>query len=408
MISRPNHRASRVLVSGVGAVTPIGQGATETWKSTLEGRCGIGPVSRFDATVFATRLAGEIGDFDDEAAVGSRLMPQTDRSTRLSFAAASEALEDAAVDPRGLTPFAGGVTTANLAGGFEFGERELRQLWSRGGSHVSAYQSFAWFYAVNTGQLSIRHGLQGSSGVVVADECGGLEALALARRKVRAGTPFQLSGAVDFTLCSWGLAALQTGGRLSTCTDPASAYLPFDPRANGAVAGEGGAFMVLEDEEHAHERGADPYVEVNGHAASFDAVPGSHAGMVRCLRTALADAGLHVRDIDLVLADAAGVPAADEQESRALVEVFGRRAVAVTAPKATTGRLLSGGGSLDVAWAVLALRYGTVPPTPRVRPVPDCPLDLVVDQPRAADLRHAVVLARGHGGLCSALVLSRC
>jgi minimal PKS chain-length factor (CLF/KS beta) len=404
----PSAGDARAVVTGIGAISPVGHGSAETWKAVLQGRSGIAPISRFDAAGFTCGLAGEITDYEDTAAVGPRLVPQTDRSTRLSFAAAEEALADAGVDPADLDPFAAGITTANFAGGFEFGERELRQLWSRGGAYVSAYQSFAWFYAVNTGQLSIRHGLKGTSGVVVADECGGLEAVALARRNIRGGTPVQLTGAVDFSLCSWGMAALQTSRRLSTATDSSQAYLPFDDRASGAVPGEGGALLVLEDEHHARNRGADAYAAVTGHAASFDGDPGSHAGVVRCLRTTLADAGLEPRDVDVVLADGAGTLAADQQEARALTEVFGERRVPVTVPKTATGRLLSGGAALDVAWAVLALRHGTVPPTLHVTYPTDGPLDLVVGEARPGDLRHALVLARGHGGLCSALVLTRC
>nr|WP_296780674.1 beta-ketoacyl synthase N-terminal-like domain-containing protein [Rhodococcus sp. (in: high G+C Gram-positive bacteria)] len=395
------------VITGLGAVSPVGLGASETWKAMLNGRSGIDRIRRFDSSTYAVTLAGEISNFDDESAVGSRMMPQTDRSTRLSFAAAKECLADAVLDPSEWESYEAGVATANFAGGFDFGQRELHELWSNGSSYVSAYQSFAWFYAVNTGQLSIRHGMRGAGGAVVADECGGLEALALARRNIRSGTPIQLTGAVDFSLCSWGVASLQTSGRYTERTDPATAYLPFDSRATGAVPGEGGAMMVLEDAGHAHTRGADAYARFAGHAASFDPVPGSHTGLVRCVRTALADAGISAGDVDVVFADGAGAVDADREEVCALVELFGPRAIPVTVPKSTVGRLLSGGSALDVCVAVQAVRYGLVPPTVHSRPDADLPIDLVVDTPREVDVRHALVIARGHGGLCSAVVLSR-
>jgi act minimal PKS chain-length factor (CLF/KS beta) len=396
------------VVTGIGIVAPTGLGTADYWAATCAGESGIRPVGRFDASTYPCRLAGEVAGFDAAAYLPSRLLPQTDHMTRLALVAADLALGDAAVYPDTHAAFDKGVVTASSAGGFEFGHRELEKLWSMGSEHVSAYQSFAWFYAVNTGQISIRHGLKGPSGVLVTDQAGGLDALAQARRQLRRGSKLIVSGGVDGSICPWGWVAHIASGRLTTSADPAAAYLPFDERAAGHVPAEGGAILVLEDAVAACERGAPQvYGEIAGYSATFDPKPG--VGRPPTLRlaieNALADAGMASSDVDVVFADAAASPELDTVEADAIAAVFGAGAVPVTAPKTMTGRMYAGAGALDVATALLAIRDGVIPPTRNVRPARQYPIDLVTGQPRRAPVRAAVVIARGHGGYNSALVV---
>lgn len=252
-----------------------------------------------------------------------------------------------------------------LGGGFEFGQKELQALWGKGGKYVSAYQSFAWFYPVNSGQISIRHGLRGPGSAIVSEQAGGLDAIAKARRHVRSGTPLMVTGGVDGSLSPWSWLCIIRSGRLSLSRDPRSAYVPFDRRAQGSVVGEGGALLILEDAAQARERGAaHRYGEVAGYASTFDPRPGSgrEPGLRRAIELALSDASMAPDDIDVVFADACGVPELDRIEAEALAAVFGPRGVAVTAPKTMTGRLLAGGASLDVATALLAIRDKVIPP----------------------------------------------
>ena len=333
------------------------------------GRSGIGAVTRFDTSRYSASLAGE-ALVDTSALLPSRLLPQTDHMTRLSLIAAQEAFTDAHASPAAMPEFGAGVITAASAGGFAFGQRELESLWSKGSSHVSAYQAFAWFYPVNSGQISIRQQLRGPGGAIVADQAGGLDALAAGRRHVREGTLLMLAGAVDGSLCPWGWLCLLKSGRISPCSDPDLAYVPFDLGACGYVPGEGGALLVLEDAETARDRGATQvYGEIAGHAATFDPRPGAGAsrGLRRAAELALADAGMRPDDIDVVFADASGVPDLDRTEAEAIAEVFGSRSVPVTAPKTMTGRLLAGGSALDVATALLAIQHQTIPPTTNIR-----------------------------------------
>ncbi|WP_306329339.1 ketosynthase chain-length factor [Streptomyces venezuelae] len=399
--------SASVVVTGLGVAAPNGLGREDFWASTLGGKSGIGRLTRFDPSGYPARLAGEVPGFAAEEHLPSRLLPQTDRMTRLALVAADWALADAGVRPEEQDDFDMGVVTASASGGFEFGQGELQKLWSQGSQYVSAYQSFAWFYAVNSGQISIRNGMKGPSGVVVSDQAGGLDAVAQARRQIRKGTRLIVSGGVDASLCPWGWVAQLASDRLSTSEEPTRAYLPFDRDAQGHVPGEGGAILVMEAAEAARERGARIYGEIAGYGSTFDPRPGSgrEPGLRKAIELALADAGAAPGDIDVVFADAAAVPELDRVEAEAVNAVFGTGAVPVTAPKTMTGRLYSGAAPLDLAAAFLAMEEGVIPPTVNVEPDAAYGLDLVVDRPRTAEVNTALVIARGHGGFNSAMVV---
>ncbi|MFD7061147.1 ketosynthase chain-length factor [Streptomyces sp. NPDC059906] len=398
----------RVWVTGLGVASPNGLGVEAYWEATKAGESGIGVVSRFDPSSYPAQLAGEIRGFVAEDRLPARLLPQTDRMTQIALVTADWALENAGVVPSEVPEFDMGVITASSSGGFEFGQNELKALWSKGGQYVSAYQSFAWFYAVNSGQISIRNGMRGPSSVVVSDQAGGLDAFAQARRQIRKGTPLILSGAVDASICPWGWVAQLASDRLSTERSPERAYLPFDADSGGHVPGEGGALLLLEDADHARARGArQVYGEFVGHASTMDPAPGSERepGLRKAIELAIEDAGVLSKDIDVVFADAAAVPELDRIEARALTEVFGPHGVPVTAPKTMTGRLYSGAAPLDVVTALLSLRDGIVPPTVHSELSDQYDIDLVTGAARKATLRTALVLARGYGGFNSAVVV---
>lgn len=401
--------SARQVVTGLGIVAPNGIGVEEYWSATLAGRGAIGELTRFDTSPYRAKLAA-VTEIDAAAQLPGRLLPQTDLMTRLALVASQAALDDAGIDPKTMPQYAVGVFTGSSAGGFDFVQRELEALWSKGGEHVSAYQAFAWFYPVNSGQISIRHDTRGPGGAIVADGAGGLDAIAKARRYIRGGTPAMLTGAVDGSLCPWSWICLEASGRLSGQSDPRRGYLPFDTAADGHVPGEGGAILVLEDEASAKSRGARVYGEVAGYAATFDGRqgPDSGDGLRRAITLALADARMPASAIDVVFADAAAVPRLDTAEARVLADVFGNRAVPVTAPKTMTGRPQSGTGPLDVAAALLCLRDNVIPPTVNVdSPAHPALIDLVLGQPRPGRLNSALVLARGQGGFNSAVVLRR-
>lgn len=395
-------------MTGLGVIAPNGIGVEDYWRQTMRAVSGIDRITRFDPSPYPVRLAGEVRGFQAADHLPSRLLPQTDRVTQMALAAADWAVADAELDTSRLDSFDMGVVTANSIGGFEFGQRELANLWAQGPNYVSAYQSFAWFYAVNTGQISIRHGMRGPNGVVVTEQAGGLDAVAQARRHVRRGTRVVVSGGLEAPLCPWALAAQIPNGRLSRSEEPTAAYRPFAPDAKGYVMGEGGAILLIEDTTSAWERGAPGvYGEVAGYHATFDPPPASGRGfrLEDAMRGAIAEAGMEPGDIDVVFADAAGIPELDRAEARAIGAVFGPHGVPVTAPKTMVGRLNAGGSALDLATALLTIRAGQIPPTVNVdSPDPDYALDLVTG-PRSGSVRAALVCARGYGGFNSAMVV---
>jgi len=398
------------VVTGIGVVAPTGTRVDEHWQAVLAGKSGIGRITRFDPTGYPVSLAGEVPGFAPQGRIPGRLIPQTDRWTHFALAAAENALQDARVDPAQQPEYSMGVVTASSSGGTEFGQHEMQRLYTRGPSWVGAYQSIAWFYAASTGQISIRHGMRGPCGVICTEQSGGLDAIGQARRLLRSGTRLVVTGGTDASLCPYGLVAQLSNGALSAVDDPARAYLPFDASATGYLPGEGGAMMIVETPDAAAARDAEAYGRIAGYAAGFDPSPadGRSEPLVGVINRALADARLTPDQVDVVFADALGVWAEDRAEAAALRGVFGPRGVAVTAPKTLTGRLYAGGGALDAATALLALRHAVVPPcTGPTRLVTGDDLDLVLNQPREMPVRAALVLARGHQGFVSAVVLTR-
>ncbi|NSC21570.1 ketosynthase chain-length factor [Streptomyces albus subsp. chlorinus] len=393
-----------MVITGLGVVAATGMSAEEHWTALLAGKSGIGRISRFDPSSYPVTLGGEVRDFTAREQVPRRLIPQTDHWTHLALYGAERALADARIDPAALPEFEMAVVTSSSSGGTEFGQHEMERLYGQGPAWVGAYQSIAWFYAATTGQISIRHGMRGPCGVISAEQAGGLDAIGQARRLLRGESRLVVTGGTDASLCPYGLVAQLSTGLLSRVAEPERAYLPFDQRASGYVPGEGGAVLIAERAADARRKGRG-YGRVLGYASGFE-LPGRPTTLPRTLRKALDDARLAPSGIDVVFADAVGDPRRDRVEADALAEVFGPGQVPVTAPKVLSGRLYGGGAPLDIATALLSLRDGVIPHTPGVtRPVGG--IDLVRDTPRDAELRTALVVARGYGGFNAAVVLGR-
>lgn len=405
----------RAVITGIGVVAPTGIGAMTHWQATKEGRNAIRPISRFDASRYSCRLAGEVDGFAQGAYVEKRVEVQTDRWTWMALATADLALKDAALDPATIAPYKMGVATASASGGNEFGQREIQSLWGKGPGFVGAYQSIAWFYAASTGQISIKYGLKGPCSVIVSDGAGGLDALGHSRRMIRRGATAMIGGGTEAPIAPYAITCQMNTGCLSEKTDPAAAYRPFDACANGYVPGEGGAMLIVEDLDDARTRGSPHfYAEIAGYASTHDGYHHSQAApdgrqLARAMSRALADASVRPDQVDAVFADAAGTLAGDVAESLAIKQVFGNDAsrVPVTAPKSMTGRLYAGAAALDVATALLAMCDGVVPPTINLdRPAEGCELAFVTEA-KPMRLDTVLINARGFGGFNSALVLRR-
>ncbi|WP_418955278.1 ketosynthase chain-length factor [Streptomyces tritici] len=401
------------VVTGMGVIAPNGQNADAFWKSVREGLGVLDRISREGCEHLPLKVAGEVRGFDASALIEERFLVQTDRFSHYAMAAASLALNEAGLGPDSAPedPYSIGVVTAAGSGGGEFGQRELQKLWGQGSKFVGPYQSIAWFYAASTGQISIRGGFKGPCGVVASDEAGGLDSLAHAARAVRRGTATMLVGAAEAPLAPYSMVCQLGYPELSTVEDPSRAYRPFTSAACGFVPAEGGAVLVVEDENRARDRGAAVRATIAGHGATFTGGSRwdrSREGLARAIRVALDEAACAPEEIDVVFADALGVPEADRAEALALADALGAHAarVPVTAPKTGIGRGYCAAPVLDTVAAVLAMEHGQVPPTPNVYDI--ChDLDLVMSRARPAELHTALVLSRGLMGSNAALVVRR-
>ncbi|WP_328940619.1 ketosynthase chain-length factor [Streptomyces sp. NBC_00250] len=407
-----SERPRRAVVTGIGVIAPNGLRADAYWKSVREGLGVLDRITREGCADLPLKVAGEVRGFDASALIEDRFLVQTDRFSHYAMAAAQLAIDDAGFareDP--AEPFEIGVVTAAGSGGGEFGQRELQKLWGQGSKFVGPYQSIAWFYAASTGQISIRSGFKGPCGVVASDEAGGLDGIAHAARAVRRGTGAVIVGAAEAPLAPYSMVCQLGYPELSTVEEPDRAYRPFTAGACGFVPAEGGAMLVVEDESRARDRGAAVRAVVAGHGATFTGASRweeSREGLARAIRVALDEAECAPEEIDVVFADALGVPEADRAEALAIADALGAHAtrVPVTAPKTGIGRAYCGAPVLDTAAAVFAMEHGVVPPTPNVFDI--ChDLDLVMSRARPAELRTALVLSRGLMGSNAALVVRR-
>ena len=368
-----------VWISGAGVSSPHGSTLSKLWLGALRGNTVIDKVSSFDITPYRSKLCGKVNDFCVEDVPG-KLRPRTDRSTQLALVAAKNALENASVNYLLADPYCRSIVTANSAGGYAFGEKELRNLYQKGPAYVSTAQSYAWFYAVNTGQL-----WEGT-------------------RLVENGQELVLTGAVESFLSPLAWVSLESTGRMSEHSHPEESYLPFDERAKGFVPAEGGAYLVLSAERPISKPGN--AIRISGHGKSMTINEEGHQSLVRAIHMALDKANLKPQDIDVVFADGSGIAAEDIQEAKAINKVFGAQSVPVTAPKAGFGRAGSGMGALDTVLAAFTLKTKTIPPTPGVIPKPQYELDIVTRRRRVSTARHALVIARGMPIFNSALIIS--
>jgi minimal PKS chain-length factor (CLF/KS beta) len=402
--------SAAAMITGIGVAAPTGLGVAAHWESVRSGRRAIGPITRFDPSPYPLQLAGEVPGFVPEQHVPPRVLKEADRLSHLAYAACSEAMADARLEPSKMNDLELSVISSNAGGGAEYGQRELQKLYRDGPRSVSVYMSIAWFYAATTGQLSIGHGLRGQCGVLVGEQ-GGLDVLGQSRRVLRKGSRAVLAAGNDAPICPYGHIAMLSSGRLTRCNDPERAYQPFGAQASGWIPGEGSAVLVVESREEAARRGIERcYGRLAGYAATFDPAPdsGRPSSLLRAAELALRDAGLAPSDIDAVFADGSGLLADDRVEAAVIDSLFKPAGVPVTVPKTMTGRLLGAGPSLDVATALLAMRDGLIPPTVGVAELaPGCAsIDLVRDHSREARLHAVLVLARGIAGFNSAVVLT--
>jgi 3-oxoacyl-(acyl-carrier-protein) synthase len=395
----------RVVVTGIGMVTPGGMHPGPLWERLCQGSPGGAAIRRFDATPFTVSEAGEV-DEDLPLPLPPRLLKRMDRYCVLALAAAQLALDDSALDVATEDPDGVGISIGNMYGGWGITDPSLRGLLQEGYASVSPYVASAWFPTAPQGQMSIFWGLRGYAKTIAADTASGAAAIGYAARAIQDGhADVMLAGGAEAPVTPYAYAFCQVSGRMG------DAYRPFDRRADGFRVGEGAAILVLEEEERAAARGARTYGEVagwsTGHVGGPEPWPDGDRRLAEVVEEALGEAGIAASSLDYVGLDAQGDRRADRAEAAALAGAGGNglRAVCTTCKPGLTN-LLGAAASAETAVALLAMQRGEVPPIAGCdEPESGVELDLVTGRCRTAPLRNALVVARGADGVRGALVL---
>ncbi len=410
-------RTRKVGVTGLGLVTPLGIGVTDSWRAACEGKSGIGPITRFDASGFDTRIAGEVKGFDPEAWLPKKDAKRTEPHIAFSVAAARMALASAGITDKNTAPERLGVFIGCGIGGLNLLERTHQVLMEKGPSRISPFFIPMMIGNMAAGVVSMQLNAKGPNCCTATACAAGSHAVGESARMIAHGmADAMLAGGVESVISPLCVAGFSSMRALSTRNDePARASRPFDAGRDGFVVGEGAGILVLEAEDHARERGAAILARVAGYGATGDAfhltAPSPDGeGMARCMRMALDDAGMEGPEVAYINAHGTSTPMNDAYETRAIKTVFGdhARRLAVSSTKSMTGHLLGGAGGVEAAFTVLAIRHGVIPPTINLdTPDPECDLDYVPHRARKTQVRVAMSNSFGFGGTNAVLVFTR-
>jgi 3-oxoacyl-[acyl-carrier-protein] synthase II len=406
----------RVVVTGLGAVTPLGNTVETTWASALAGESGAARISTFDPSNLETQFAAEVKGFDPEAALGKRLARRTDRFTQFALVSTGQALADASLEITEANRDRAGAFVATGIGGMTVIVQEMERFLQLGPKRVSPFLVPMMMPDSAAGQIAITFGLRGPNMAVVSACASGANALGEAAETIRRGSAdIMIAGGAESAIVPIAMAGFNVMDAISKRNDaPERASRPFDLHRDGFVVGEGAAALVLESLDHARARGARILAELSGYATTNDAfhisAPAENgAGAAACMRLAIENAGLRPDQIDYINAHGTSTRLNDASETAAIKNVFGEGAygIPISSTKSMTGHLMGAGGALEAVFCVLALRDGIMPPTINYEtPDPECDLDYVPNRSRHKPLKHILSNSFGFGGHNACLVLS--
>ena len=398
----------RVVVTGIGIVSPVGLTREATWKNLLAGKSGIDRISAFDAEGLQTRIAGEATGFDATDYVGRKEARRMDRFVQFGVAASLEATEHAGLEIDGSNAERTAVIVASGIGGIITLSEQIGVMDARGASRVSPFLVPMMLPDMASGQISMVLGAKGPNFSTVSACSSGGDAIGVAYEMVGRGVAdFALAGGCEAALCPIGVAGFNACKALSKRNDePQKASRPFDAERDGFVMAEGGAVLVLESMESAQDRGVEPIAEMIGYGSTADAhhitqpAPEGEGG-ARAMKIALEDAGIRPEDVDYINAHGTSTPLNDKNETMAMKSVFGDEAyrIPISSTKSMTGHLLGASGALEAAVSAMAIQRGAAPPTINLEvPDPDCDLDYVPHLARRGRIRTAMSNSFGFGG----------
>jgi 3-oxoacyl-[acyl-carrier-protein] synthase II len=407
----------RVVITGMGAVTPLGLNADDFWKGLVEGRSGIDWVKAVDTSSYPVKVAGEVEGFEPEQYMERKEARRMARFSQLAIAAAQEATKSAGLAPGDSDPERTGVLLGNGIGGLPNTDEVMRTVVERGGMRVDPFYMLKMLPNMAAAHLTMRHQAKGYSSTVCTACAASTQAMGEATEVIRRGyADVMLAGGTEAGICELGMAGFAVMKVLSTeDEDPKKASRPFDAKRDGFVSAEGSGIFVLEELEHARARGANVLAEVAGFAATADAYHmvapcADGEGAARCMRFALEDAGIAPEEIDYINAHGTSTPLNDASETAAIKSALGEHAfqVPISSTKSMIGHALAASGALESVACVKTLQTGIIHPTINYEhPDPDCDLDYVPNQSRQVDVRIILKNSFGFGGQNACLVFRR-
>ena len=405
---------TRVVITGMGVISPVGTGLDTFWSALVNGVSGVREITRFDASQYRTRIAAEVADFVPENYLDRKESRRMDRFTQFAVACAVMAVEDARLDLARVEKERIGVVFGSGIGGIQTLEEQANILLTRGPDRVSPFFVPMMISNMAAGQIAMTFGFQGPNFTLVSACASSNHAIGDAFKIIQSGAAdVIITGGAEAAITPLALAGFCAMKATSTRNEePARASRPFDAERDGFVMGEGAAALVLEGEEHARRRGARIYAEICGYGTSCDAyhitAPDPEGtGAARAMANAIADAGLRPEDIDYINAHGTSTPLNDRVETAAIKRVFGDHAyrLAVSSTKSMTGHLLGAAGGLEAVASVLTIFHQVIPPTINYEfPDPECDLDYVPNKARPARIRAVLSNGFGFGGQNASLI----
>jgi len=406
----------RVVITGLGVISPVGNDVNTVWANLIAGKSGIGPITQFDASKYETRIAGEVKDFDPAALLGRKEARRMDRFTQLAMAAVGQALEDSGLKITPENSLRVGVVIGSGIGGIETIVNEVNTMREKGVGRVSPFMVPMMLPDTAPGMVAIAYGVRGPN-LSMASACAtGSNTIGEAAEWIRYGrVDAAVAGSSEAGIIPLAIAGFNVMGALSRRNaDPQRASRPFDKNRDGFVTGEGAGILILEEYEHAKARGAKIYAEVVGYGSTADAYhitapDETGAGAAAAMQMALDQAGLQPTDMDYLNAHGTSTPLNDKSETAAIKRVFGEAAydVPISSTKSMTGHLLGGAGSVEAVICVKVLQEHIIPPTINYEtPDPDCDLDYVPNVARRKAVRRVMSNSFGFGGHNACIILS--
>ena len=407
----------RIAVTGLGVISPAGLKKETFWANLKAGRSFVDEITRFDSKLYPSRIAGQVHELDHYTHLSGRLIKKIDVFSHLALVASDQALKDSEVDLEKMDKNRIGVFMGNALGGWLFAETELRDLYLEGREGISPYMASAWFPAASQGQVTIYYGIKGYSKTVVADKASSALALWYGARVLNdKKSDFVLAGGMEAPITPYALLCANTYGSLSKNNlNPRTAYRPYDLGRDGFVIAEGAGIAMLEREADAKKRGVNIHGFIKGIGFSSDGVHRMQYSLKPeafeyAINECLKDCQWQKSDIDYICLDAEATPLGDALEATALKNVFGDKLkdIALSAPKSMFGNLLGAQTALDLVATLLSMKNSLVLPTINFEQKdPQCDIDCTANKPVSREIKKALILARGRGGINVVLGLER-